>query len=116
MATPIIEVEVLVRYESGEPALWVETADDGSRTLNDYNGASPIWPGTDIDAAAAQWKATVGWYIPCAYCGAELTDEQNEFPTPAEDDDEAWADLATAHADGCEWIVSRSHRRAGRAF
>lgn len=52
---------VFLADSDGAPALWLETASDGTRTLNDYNGAETIWPGEDVDAAVAQWKVNVEW-------------------------------------------------------
>jgi hypothetical protein len=52
---------VFLADSDGAPALWLETASDGTRTLNDYNGAETIWPGEDVDAAVAQWKINVEW-------------------------------------------------------
>ena len=43
----------------------------------------------------------------CAYCGRDVT--ANAVP-PADDDD-AWAELAKMHGDGCYWIETRAHRR-----
>lgn len=53
------ETTVLARNSDGSPALWLETA-DGVTTLNDENTSIPFDPQTeDIDAAVAQWKASV---------------------------------------------------------
>jgi len=45
---------------------------------------------------------------PCAYCHAEIPDGE---PVPALDDEETWMVLALDHADDCEWIRTRAHRR-----
>jgi hypothetical protein len=49
----------------------------------------------------------------CIYCNAELSDGEGPdgvIAVPAADDDEAWAEIAGAHADGCEWVETRAHR------
>jgi hypothetical protein len=45
----------------------------------------------------------------CVYCGAELPG--GEQHAPAVDDEAAWYVLAIDHADDCEWIATRGHRR-----
>ena len=58
-----VETRTIV-YEThpdGSPALWLETASDGTRTLVD-NGKTPVvlYPGEDVDEAVAQWRVAVG--------------------------------------------------------
>jgi hypothetical protein len=65
------------------------------------------------EESAIDWLWGDGDYQPrinaaaCAYCGALVL---NGIEVPASDDDAAWAKLATEHAAGCEWIVTRAHR------
>ena len=48
----------------------------------------------------------------CAYCHADVIDHGETVPD--EDDDRAWAQLATeGHAPDCTWIDTRAHRRTG---
>jgi hypothetical protein len=44
----------------------------------------------------------------CIYCGAEI---ENSQEVPAVQDDAAWETLARKHAEDCEWIATRAHRR-----
>ena len=58
-----VETRTIV-YEThpdGSPALWLETASDGTRTLID-DGKTPVvlYPGEDVDEAVAQWRVAVG--------------------------------------------------------
>ena len=48
-------------HPDGSPALWLETASDGTRTLID-NGKWPVvlYPDEDVDEAVAQWRAAFG--------------------------------------------------------
>lgn len=43
----------------------------------------------------------------CIYCGAEAC--SNDVPDV--DDEEQWDALASEHADDCEWVLTRAHRR-----
>ncbi len=45
----------------------------------------------------------------CVYCGYKPSDPCL-VPPPA-NDDAAWEELAEEHADDCEWILTRAHRR-----
>ena len=46
----------------------------------------------------------------CAYCDVSLPwAGVNPRPVPAEDDDDAWADIAVMHRPDCEWIATRAH-------
>ena len=52
----------------------------------------------------------------CIYCGYEIEGEVDDQgvamdPVPAIDDDDAWRDIAQHHADDCEWVLTRAHRR-----
>jgi hypothetical protein len=49
-----------------------------------------------------------GVLVDCSYCGEEVVEDG--MSTPHADDGDAWADLATVHLDGCEWITTRAHR------
>ena len=50
--------------------------------------------------------------IRCIYCHADVLGCE-ECPTaPPDDDDSAWAEIAAQHAEGCEWVRTRSHRLA----
>jgi hypothetical protein len=54
----------------------------------------------------------------CAYCGDEIegdVDDQGVCtdPVQAVDDDEAWQEIARHHAEDCDWVLTRAHRRAG---
>lgn len=49
--------------------------------------------------------------VVCAYCGRSIPAEDEEL-VPAVDDDDEWQRLAVDHDPDCEWIVSRSFRRA----
>jgi hypothetical protein len=42
----------------------------------------------------------------CIYCNRDVREI-----VPPLGDDAAWAALATEHAEGCEWITTRAHRR-----
>ncbi len=44
----------------------------------------------------------------CIYCGHDVTDTSL---IPPADDNEAWEELAEEHADDCEWVMTRAHRR-----
>ncbi len=44
----------------------------------------------------------------CLYCRCQI---ENADTVPAINDDEAWEKLAVDHADDCEWILTRAHRR-----
>ena len=48
-------------HPDGSPALWLETATDGTRTLID-DGKWPVvlYPSEDVDEAVAQWRVAVG--------------------------------------------------------
>ena len=48
-------------HPDGSPALWLETASDGTRTLID-NGKWPVvlYPSEDIGEAVAAWRASFG--------------------------------------------------------
>ena len=48
-------------HPDGSPALWLETASDGTRTLFD-DGKWPVvlYPGEDADEAVAAWRASFG--------------------------------------------------------
>lgn len=48
--------------------------------------------------------------VECIYCGADVEAVDEDFQSPAVDDDEAWTALAAQHRLGCEWIVTRAHR------
>ena len=52
---------VYVTHPDGSPALWMETASDGTRTLID-DGKTPVvlYPGEDAAEAVAQWRVAVG--------------------------------------------------------
>lgn len=43
----------------------------------------------------------------CAYCDHAVTEHAT---VPALDDGDAWATIATEHADDCEWVTTRAHR------
>jgi hypothetical protein len=43
----------------------------------------------------------------CVYCGTIVP----EVDVPEVDDEEAWEGLACFHAPGCEWVLTRAHRR-----
>lgn len=45
----------------------------------------------------------------CDDCGRTVIWREDE-PPPAVDDDAAWATLAGAHNDDCEWVRTRAHR------
>lgn len=47
-------------------------------------------------------------YEQCAYCVYEVP---VWYGVPAVDDDEAWEKLLEHHADDCEWVVTRAHRK-----
>lgn len=49
--------------------------------------------------------------VTCAYCGRSIPAEDEEL-VPAVDDDDEWGRLAVDHDADCEWVVSRSFRRA----
>jgi hypothetical protein len=51
-----------------------------------------------------------GSTVTCAYCGAEVPG-CDDCPTPPEGDESAWAEIATGHAEDCEWVRTRAHRR-----
>jgi hypothetical protein len=61
----LVELEtrmiVYVTHPDGSPALWMETASDGTRTLID-DGKTPVVLalGEDVDEAVAAWRAAVG--------------------------------------------------------
>lgn len=42
----------------------------------------------------------------CAYCHQQVS-----VGVPDAHDDDAWVDLALAHRDDCEWVLTRAHRR-----
>ena len=44
---------------------------------------------------------------PCIYCGHVVKARS----VPPASDDAAWISIAEEHADGCEWVVTRAHRR-----
>lgn len=52
------------------------------------------------------------WFttIECAYCGVTIEGAIEDEPTPALDDDDAWAEEADLHRPGCEWVETRAHR------
>lgn len=45
----------------------------------------------------------------CDSCGRSVL--VRDEPPPAPDDDAAWAELASKHNDGCEWVCTRAYRR-----
>lgn len=45
----------------------------------------------------------------CEYCSMDVVCD--DAPIPDMDDDAAWIDLARHHLPGCEWILTRAHRR-----
>jgi hypothetical protein len=51
-----------------------------------------------------------GEEVECAYCGITVPGCPDCPNAPPADDDDAWAELAEHHADGCEWIATRAHR------
>lgn len=49
----------------------------------------------------------------CAYCMRNVTAPKSEDEqAPALTDDAAWAKIAKEHANNCEWVQTRAHRRA----
>lgn len=82
--------------------------------------------GDDVDRAdypegrrpegAADYRTMLGdvdaWTIRevsiCAYCTATVPADEG---VPALRDDAAWTALGADHAEGCEWIATRAHRR-----
>ena len=44
----------------------------------------------------------------CVYCGYTIPGGET---VPSVDDDAAWAKLAAQHSAGCEWVITRAHRR-----
>jgi hypothetical protein len=46
--------------------------------------------------------------VECACCGLRV---ETDGTVPAADDDAAWAAEADQHADDCEWLRTRGHRR-----
>ena len=46
--------------------------------------------------------------VECVYCFCMVSHGDT---APDQDDDEAWEELATEHADDCEWILTRAHRQ-----
>ena len=59
---------VLLRYEDGQPALWVtdeylagKSDKPGTYSLNDINFGEPLGADEDVDAAVAAWQAAVEW-------------------------------------------------------
>ena len=59
---------VLVRYEDGQPALWVtdeylaeRSEARGVYTINDVNSREPLGADEDVDEAVRQWKAAAEW-------------------------------------------------------
>lgn len=49
---------------------------------------------------------------PCAYCDRMVEAHRDDSVADVGDDAE-WARLAKDHADDCEWITTRAHRRYG---
>lgn len=50
--------------------------------------------------------------VECAYCQRMVSAAAHEHnQAPSADDDTAWDELAAEHAEGCEWIATRAHRR-----
>ncbi len=71
------------------------------RTYVDLNGFEHRYP---------QHSHYEGETVECLYCGAEVLGCQECPGAPPADDSEAWAELATEHAPGCEWVITRAHR------
>lgn len=46
----------------------------------------------------------------CLCCWAMIPSASAEVVPPV-DDDAAWAEIAGQHADDCEWVRTRAHRR-----
>lgn len=54
------------------------------------------------------WQTSEEQDVDCAYCGRTI--RGGDDVVPAVDDDEAWAEIAKAHAGDCEWVRTRAHR------
>jgi hypothetical protein len=58
---------VLLRYEDGQPALWVQdeylagNSDVPAWTFNDINEKLPVDPDENLVLLVDWWKAAVGW-------------------------------------------------------
>ena len=48
----------------------------------------------------------------CAYCMSNVTAPSEDEQAPALTDDAAWTKIAKEHAETCEWVQTRAHRRA----
>src|SRR5690606_15831094 len=64
----------------------------------------PIFPEADVTMDDRGNRV-----LSCAYCGHE---HPYDPTVPDEGDDAAWEAKAGDHAEGCEWIATRAHRRA----
>jgi hypothetical protein len=56
-------------------------------------------------------KVRMSFAVECHCCKTMICGTTNGLadPPPA-DDEEAWAELAEQHAEGCAWIRTRAHR------
>jgi hypothetical protein len=105
------------------------TDSGGLRELLEDSGAEQVYQGQE--SWAYQWAdgsvlyAVGDWWdlapslkdasVPCGYCTAGIPLAEHEG-VPDSDDPEAWQRLGLHHADGCEWTLTRAHRREDGAW
>lgn len=74
-----------------------------------YTPEEPYW--INEEGFAIEGEAPDAETVECTYCSRDVPAAGTDKAVPALDDDDAWDALAHHHARGCEWVVTRAHRR-----